>query len=188
MLRYLCHPSPVTRHPSSVTRQPKTETFYQQLSADDHRLLKSEMEEIMSTVSPLRGIAQINISAVDVKKARDWYAGFLGVQPYFQRPDANNPAYVEFRLGDYQHELGIIDRNYLPEKMRDNSGGAIVRWHVDELSATVMRLIDLGALENEPVTERGDGFATASVIDPFGNILGLMHSPHYLQTLITGAK
>ena len=142
----------------------------------------------MSTVYPLRGIAQVNISAVDVKKARDWYARFLGVEPYFQRPDADNPAYVEFRLGDYQHELGIIDRNYLPEETRDNSGGAIVRWHVNELSATVTRLLELGAQVNEPITERGEGFATASVIDPFGNILGLMHSPHYLQTLTTGKK
>jgi predicted enzyme related to lactoylglutathione lyase len=137
---------------------------------------------------PLRGIAQVNISANDVKEARDWYAVFLGGEPYFQRPDADNPAYVEFRLGDYEHELGIIDRNYLPEHTRTERGGAIVRWHVDDLSATLARLTALGAKENEPVTERGHGFATASVIDPFGNILGLMHSPHYLQTLERGVK
>ena len=135
---------------------------------------------------PLRGIAQVNISANDVKKARDWYGNFLGGEPYFQRPDANNPAYVEFRVGDYAHELGIIDRSYLPEQTSTGPGGAVVRWHVDDLSATVAQLIKLGAQENEPVTERGDGFATASVVDPFGNILGLMHSPHYLQTLASG--
>ena len=73
---------------------------------------------------PLRGIAQVNISANDVKKARDWYGNFLGGEPYFQRPDANNPAYVEFRVGDYAHELGIIDRNYLPEQTRTSPGGA----------------------------------------------------------------
>lgn len=135
---------------------------------------------------PLRGIAQVNISANDVKKARDWYGNFLGGEPYFQRPDANNPAYVEFRVGDYAHELGIIDRSYLPEQTSTSPGGAVVRWHVDDLSATVAQLIKLGAQENEPVTERGDGFATASVVDPFGNILGLMHSPHYLQMLASG--
>ena len=32
--------------------------------------------------------------------------------------------------------------------------------------------------------ERGEaGWVTASVVDPFGNILGLMHSPHYLEML-----
>jgi hypothetical protein len=27
----------------------------------------------------------------------------------------------------------------------------------------------------------GEGFISASVIDPFGNILGLMYNPHYLE-------
>lgn len=31
-------------------------------------------------------------------------------------------------------------------------------------------------------------FVIDGVIDPFGNILGLMHSPHYLQTLESGVK
>jgi hypothetical protein len=53
------------------------------------------------------------------------------VKPYFERP-----GYVEFRLGDYQHELGIIDSKYAP-----------------------------------------------TVVDPFGNILGIMYNPHYLEIL-----
>ena len=142
----------------------------------------------MSTSDKLRGLAQVNISANDVIKTRDWYALFLGIEPYFQCPDSVTPAYVEFRLGDYQHELGIIGRNYLPEHTHASPGVAVVRWHVDDLSATLAQLIKLGAQENEPVPERGDGFATASVVDSFGNILGLMHSPHYLQMLASGAQ
>src|SRR3712207_9267964 len=103
----------------------------------------------MSAPSPLRGIAQLNISAENVSAARDWYAAFLGVEPYFQRPDAENPAYVEFRLGDHSHELGIIDRRYLPPAPPaaptasgepGEPGGAIARWHVDDIGATVERL------------------------------------------------
>jgi hypothetical protein len=30
-----------------------------------------------------------------------------------------------------------------------------------------------------PVTERGAGFVTASVTDPFGNVLGVMSNPHW---------
>jgi len=33
----------------------------------------------------------------------------LGIEPYFTRP-----GYAEFGIGDYQHELGIIDRRYAP--------------------------------------------------------------------------
>ena len=138
--------------------------------------------------SPLRGIAQINISADDVVAARDWYSQFLGVEPYFQRPDADSPAYVEFRLGDYEHELGIIDRGYLPEEGRAPHGRVIARWHVDDLPGTLRRLSELGARANEPLIEREAGFATASVIDPFGNILGLISSPHYLQKLAAGGQ
>jgi hypothetical protein len=31
------------------------------------------------------------------------------------------------------------------------------------------------------VIKREAGFVTASVVDPFGNILGLMHSPHFVE-------
>ena len=46
----------------------------------------------MSANDKLRGLAQVNISANDVVKARDWYALFLGIEPYFQRPDAATPV------------------------------------------------------------------------------------------------
>jgi hypothetical protein len=31
--------------------------------------------------------------------------------------------------------------------------------------------------------ERGEGFVTAAVVDPFGNILGIMYNRHYLEVL-----
>jgi hypothetical protein len=49
----------------------------------------------------------------------------------------------------------------------------------------VERLLDLGAVEYQPITHQGDGegFVTASVVDPFGNLLGVMSNPHYLEIL-----
>lgn len=38
-------------------------------------------------------------------------------------------------------------------------------------------------MEYEPITRRGEGFVTASVVDPFGNVFGIMHNPHYLAVL-----
>lgn len=138
----------------------------------------------MSTTPALRGLAQLNIPADDVAATRDWYARATGVQPYFQQPDAEAPAYVEFRLGDAQDELGIIDRRYLPAAHAPGAGGVIARWHVDDLEGVVAHLMEIGATVHEPITPRGDeGFVTASVLDPFGNILGLIHSPHYLEQL-----
>jgi hypothetical protein len=40
----------------------------------------------------------------------------------------------------------------------------------------------MGANEYDPITKRGEsGFVTASVVDPFGNILGIMVNPHYME-------
>ena len=41
----------------------------------------------------------------------------------------------------------------------------------------------MGATQLEPPQDRGDGFITATVVDPFGNILGIMYNPHYLEIL-----
>ena len=131
----------------------------------------------------LRGLATITYWADDVKAARAWYAELLGIEPYFQRPDADNPAYVEFRLGDYQDELGIIDARYAPQGTTRGPGGAVVYWHVDDVAAALERLLTMGATAHEPLTPREAGFITASVLDPFGNILGVMFNPHYLETL-----
>jgi predicted enzyme related to lactoylglutathione lyase len=125
----------------------------------------------------LRGMATVSYYADDHAAAQAWYTGFLGIEPYFQRP-----GYAEFRIGDYQHELGLIDRKYVPASM-GGASGEIVYWHVDDLEATVARLHELGAKEHEPITERGPGFVTASVVDPFGNLLGVMTNVHYLAVL-----
>lgn len=58
-----------------------------------------------------------------------------------------------------------------------------MHWHVDDLEATVERLLSMGAKEYLPITKRGEGFITASVVDPFGNVLGVMYNQHYLDVI-----
>jgi predicted enzyme related to lactoylglutathione lyase len=146
----------------------------------------------------LRGFAMINYWATDLTAARDWYAELLGVEPYFERaeldgrivgpddPDYQRASlgYVEFRIGDYQHELGLIDSRYAPGGAPTGPGGAVLYWHVDDVRAAMDKVLSLGAKEYLPITERGtSGFVTAAVVDPFGNVLGLMYNPHYLEVL-----
>ena len=126
----------------------------------------------------LRGLANISFYADDLAAAKAWYTEFLGVQPYF-----NVPGYSEFRIGDYQHEFGLIDKSYAPYSPMSGPGGSITSWHVDDVQATLDRLLALGATELDGVRERGHGFVTASVVDPFGNILGFMYNPHYTEVL-----
>lgn len=129
----------------------------------------------------LRGMATISFWAEDHAAAKAWYSELLGMQPYF-----DIPGYFEFRIGDYQHELGVIDSRYAPASYSKQPGGTIIYWHVDDLEASLERLLALGATLHQPITERGEGFVTASVLDPFGNILGIMSNPHYLEMLEKG--
>ncbi|PYF95951.1 hypothetical protein SAMN05216184_12416 [Georgenia satyanarayanai] len=129
-----------------------------------------------------RGFATVSLYADDLAAARAWYAELLGVEPYFAYPAApEEPAYIEFRVGDDEDELGLIDRRFAPPGAANPPGGAVMFWHVDDLPGTAERLLAMGAVEYEPVTPRSAGFVTASFVDPFGNVLGIMHNPHYLE-------
>ena len=60
-------------------------------------------------------------------------------------------------------------------------------WEWD-LQRTLDLLISKGAKIYEPIIDRSAGkmtFVTASVIDPFCNILGVMTNKHYLEILGT---
>jgi len=121
----------------------------------------------------LRGLTTVSFYADDVATAAGWYAELLGMTPYFQRL----PGYAEFRIGDHQHELGIVARSYAPHG--PEVAGAIVYWHVDDVDASFERLLALGAGAHQKPVERGPGFVTASVVDPFGNVLGVIENPHF---------
>lgn len=131
----------------------------------------------------LQGLTTVSFWADDVTAAKKWYGELLGLAPYFERPDAEQPDYVEFRLGDYQHELGIINSRYAPKNAKAGPGGAVVYWHVDDVAAALDKLKLTGAKVYQPLTNREAGFVTAAVVDPFGNILGVMYNPHYLDVL-----
>ena len=77
----------------------------------------------------------------------------------------------------------MIDSRYAPHRPSPHPAGAVIFWHVDDVATTLQRLLSLGATEHDPLTNREAGFVTASVVDPFGNILGVMYNPHYLDVL-----
>jgi predicted enzyme related to lactoylglutathione lyase len=133
----------------------------------------------------LRGFATVSFFAADHEGAKKWYTELLGIEPYYVMP-----GYVEFRLGDYQNELGIIDSKYAPSYDTSATGpaGAVIYWHVDDVNTTLDYLLSKGAKQLDAPQDRGEGFITASVVDPFGNILGIMYNPHYLEILKSSQK
>jgi catechol 2,3-dioxygenase-like lactoylglutathione lyase family enzyme len=133
----------------------------------------------------LRGFATVSFYSTDMQAAREWYTELLGIEPYFAVPNFENPGYLEYRFGDFECELGIIDAKYALHEVGNGPAGAIIHWHVDNLEGTLDRLLSLGATLIEGITERGNntGFRTAAVTDPFGNVIGIMNNPHDLQIL-----
>ncbi|HVD29887.1 MAG TPA: VOC family protein [Mycobacteriales bacterium] len=131
----------------------------------------------MTTTPELRGLATVNYWAADWEAARAWYTELIGFGPYFQRE-----GYAEWRLGDDQDELGLVDSRYRPPGAASGPGGVVLYWQVDDVDGMVERLLAMGAAEHERPQDRGDkGFRTATVVDPFGNLVGVMYNPHYVE-------
>lgn len=87
-------------------------------------------------------------------------------------------------MPNFETEVGIIDRNYAPHMVfPEGATGSVLYWHVDNLEETYDRVLNMGATVLQEPEDRGRGFVTATVVDPFGNILGLMYNPHYIETI-----
>jgi predicted enzyme related to lactoylglutathione lyase len=93
----------------------------------------------------------------------------LGVQPYFDQP-----FYVGFNVAGY--ELGLDPD---PSSATGAGNRATAYWGVADVAAALARLVELGATERMGVQDVGGGIRLASVIDPFGNLFGIIENPHF---------
>lgn len=102
----------------------------------------------------------------DLLKAKEWYAGAFQVEPYF-----DEPFYVGFSVQGY--ELGL-----LPEEV-EKGENILTYWGVEDIQAEFDRFMALGARTHEEPTNVGGELMVASVIDPWGNIIGLIYNPYF---------
>lgn len=105
----------------------------------------------------------------DLDKARSWYSNILGTQPYFDQP-----FYIGYNVGGY--ELGLAPD---PDADEKRSAAGIAYWGVQDARAAYERLLALGATEQEPVQDVGEGILIGAVRDPFGNILGVIQNSNF---------
>jgi predicted enzyme related to lactoylglutathione lyase len=105
----------------------------------------------------------------DIQIATEWYTNAFETNPYY-----NEPYYVGFNIQGY--ELGLQ-----PEENPtfDKVESVISYWGVENIEETFDRLIELGATENEKPYNVGGDLMTATVKDPFGNVIGLIYNPHF---------
>jgi lactoylglutathione lyase len=105
----------------------------------------------------------------DILKATEWYSKAFETNPYF-----NEPYYVGFNIKGY--ELGLQ-----PEEIpiMNKIESVVSYWGVANIQEVYDRLIGLGATENEKPYNVGEDIMTATVKDPFGNVIGLIYNPHF---------
>ncbi len=135
----------------------------------------------------LRGIASITYWADDVAAAVAWYTEFLGSGPTFTRPGRDGRlGYAAFDI-DEGTRLAIAARATAPPGAAFEPGGAVGHWTVDDLDAVLERLSSMGAKEYIPLTPHGP-VVSASVVDPFGNVLGLISDQHHAADFRRGGE
>ncbi|PYT09569.1 MAG: glyoxalase/bleomycin resistance/extradiol dioxygenase family protein [Acidobacteria bacterium] len=116
-----------------------------------------------------KGLRTVIYHVNDLDRAKAWYSSVLGLEPYFDQP-----FYVGFNVGGF--ELGLD-----PDMtgITGGTGSVSAYWGVSDCEAAVKRLLELGASSHSPVQDVGDSIRVASVIDPFGNVLGVIENPNF---------
>ena len=115
-----------------------------------------------------KGLRTVVYHVADLERAKAWYTALLGTPPYF-----DEPFYVGYNVGGYELGLHPIETPLV-------AGTSVVTyWGVDDINAVYARLLELGAATHFPATEVGEGIKVADVIDPFGNIVGILYNPHF---------
>lgn len=115
------------------------------------------------------GLRTVIYQVSDLEQAKVWFSKALGINPYF-----DEPFYVGFNVGGY--ELGLD-----PDSSNATAGssGVVAYWGVESVEESLRQLLELGAKEHGEVQNVGDGIRVATVLDPFGNIFGIIENPHF---------
>ena len=119
----------------------------------------------------IQGLRTVIYPVADLADGKAWYSRVLGREPYF-----DEPFYVGYAVGGF--ELGLVPDG------TPGRDGAQPLWGVPDAAAELARLMELGAVVHEPVKDVGGGIKVASVLDPFGNVFGLIENPHFDPKLV----
>ncbi len=126
----------------------------------------------------LRRIVSVTYWADDVVAAAAWYTELLGTGPSFTRPGPGGTlGYAAFDI-DERTRLAVATRANAPTGAAMEPGGAVAHWDVEDLDAVLERLTEMGAKEYIPLTPHGP-VVSAAVVDPFGNVVGLISDQHH---------
>jgi predicted enzyme related to lactoylglutathione lyase len=112
--------------------------------------------------SSVQGIKTVLHPVSDVEKSKAVYTALLGMPP-----QTDSPYYVGFDVAG-QH-IGLV-----PGGGPQGLTSPVAYWHVDDIEAKLAEVTAAGAEIKDAPSEVGGGRVVASVVDPDGNVLGLV--------------
>src|SRR5882757_4207940 len=117
---------------------------------------------VTMTSSATQGIKTVLHPVSDLTKAKAVYAALLGVAP-----TTDESYYVGFEA-EGQH-IGLV-----PGGGPQGMDAPVAYWHVPDIEVKLAEVIAAGATVKEPAHDVGGGRLVAAVVDPDGNVLGLL--------------
>jgi predicted enzyme related to lactoylglutathione lyase len=114
------------------------------------------------TAAAAKGIKTVLHPVSDLATAKNVYAALLGVPPQIE-----GTYYVGFEID--AHHIGLV-----PGGGPQGMTAPVTYWEVSDIEAKLAEVTAAGATVKEPVRDVGQGRLVATVIDPDGNVLGLL--------------
>ncbi|MBA2637202.1 MAG: VOC family protein [Solirubrobacterales bacterium] len=111
------------------------------------------------------GLRTIIYPAPGLDASKAWFTRLLGIEPYFEER-----SYVGFQVAGY--ELALDPNSPL-------DAGPVTYWGVRDCDDGLAWLVGAGAVVREPVRDVGDSIRVATVIEPAGNVIGIIENPHF---------
>jgi predicted enzyme related to lactoylglutathione lyase len=112
--------------------------------------------------SPVQGIKTVLHPVTDVEKSKTMYTTLLGIEP-----QTDSAYYVGYDVAG-QH-IGL-----LPGGGPQGLTSPVAYWHVDDIESKIAEVTAAGGTVKDAPNDVGGGRVVASVLDPDGNMLGLI--------------
>ena len=103
----------------------------------------------------------------DLNQAKQWYQQLLGKEPAFDSPLA-----VAFAVGD-----SVLSLLPAGDTAAGRGPSTIPYWGVEDIEAAQRRLLEAGATARGEIITTALKSRAATVVDPFGNVLGIISKP-----------
>jgi predicted enzyme related to lactoylglutathione lyase len=98
----------------------------------------------------------------DIDQAKKLYSVLVDSDPYM-----DEPYYVGWNPDG--QDIGLD-----PHGQSKGMTGPVAYWHVADIKATLVALVEAGATEKDEIRDVGGGKLVATVADPDGNVIGIL--------------